>query len=226
MKIETINFKDTEYKILSLERHHQDPTLFTFIDEESVRVRDWNIEENDFIIDIGSGFGSYVLPALAKGACYAICINYNSEENSILKSNLELNGWENKVSIIEKGIYSKSGWLRDLDQTFKDQKDESVGDDFFKVFSFQDLIDESQICKYNNIWVKIDIEGAEVEVVKGMGEFVKKYSPTILVENHQFKDISIDGRVEAILREYGYQKISCYPYHGVSHAVYKPAAGG
>jgi FkbM family methyltransferase len=154
------------------------------------------------------------------GAARIICFNPNAEENGYLRKSLALNGWQDRCEIIEKGLYSKTGWLNDMSQAFSEN--EVPGS--FAVWAFDDL--ELSVPSGVPLWVKLDVEGAEVEVLKGMTKFIGGFRPVLLIENHQFKDASIQTRVEVELARHGYTAVSHHPYHGVSHSLYRPGAGG
>jgi FkbM family methyltransferase len=47
---------------------------------------------------------------------------------------------------------------------------------------------------FENIsWIKIDVEGHEMEVLKGMMEIIKLYKPNIVVENDDVNIIEIQN---------------------------------
>lgn len=65
-------------------------------------------------------------------------------------------------------------------------------------------------------FVKIDVEGYELEVLKGMQEILKTYKPTILIEIHYWSRILPNGEEEKInyekecfeiLKKLGYKKV-------------------
>ena len=57
-------------------------------------------------------------------------------------------------------------------------------------------------------FVKIDVEGAEVEVLRGMAATIERHGPVVLCELDDPTDAGIDakvGRVSALLEGYGYE---------------------
>lgn len=211
------NFRGVSYKIACVNRPQfggQDPSFFSHDDESVVRDRDWNIQPGDVVVDIGSAFGSYALTALAVGASHAVCFNYNQEENGFVTESLKLNGWENKLTIISEGIYSKTGYLNDSTQHFS----EFPVDGYFKVSKLDDI--ELNVNRVD--WMKLDVEGAEVDVLQGAEKLISRFRPKVLVENHQFKDNTIEQRVRDTMNGHGYKFVSCFPYHGVSHSLFTP----
>ena len=57
---------------------------------------------------------------------------------------------------------------------------------------------------FENIsWIKIDVEGHEMEVLKGMMEIIKLYKPNIVVENDDVNIIQI----QKLLSSFNYKII-------------------
>ena len=50
-------------------------------------------------------------------------------------------------------------------------------------------------------FIKIDVEGHELQVLKGASETIKKYKPSILIEIHNFSE---DSEVHQYLKSLGY----------------------
>lgn len=218
----TLTFRGHEFKIACLNRMEQDPSWFSFDDESSVRDRDWDIKPGDVVFDIGSAYGSYALTALACGAERAWCFNPNGEENEALLASARENGWESRCTIYQGGLWSERGFLRDTDQDFVlERVYELIPDNsHFFVRSLDGLFD-SQVDRLD--WMKLDVEGAEVEVLKGAEQTIRRFKPRILVEEHLFKDGSLHERVSNLLESYGYRCVRSSPYHAVAHSLYEPA---
>jgi len=212
----SFSFRGHQYVVACQERYPQDPTWFSHEDESSVRDRDWDIQQGDVVVDIGAAYGSYTLAALACGASFSLCFNPNEEENENLLASLSLNGdWTERVQICPQGLWSRSGFLRDTDLSFA----EEPGDGRFAVSAMDDLRLE---IPHGRLWLKLDVEGAEVEVLKGAMGLIRNRRPRILVENHQFKDPSMEQRVRELLQGLSYRHVSTVPYHSVSHSLYAP----
>lgn len=221
MEIRELSFRGNSYKIAALSRYPQDASWFTFDDEASVRDRDWHIKPGDVVLDIGSGFGSYALTALASGAALVHVWNPNSEENDFLGHSLAANGWSDRCVFHRDGLWSRTGFLRDTDLFFTEEPRPDVVD-LFPVFSLDDQSDGLGVERVD--WVKLDVEGAEFEVLKGAEKLLRKFRPTVLVENHEFKDATILPRLRGYLPTLGYTELRTVPYHGVSHSVWTPPA--
>jgi len=211
MLIRELNFRGANYKISCMERIPQDPSWFSHEDESDVRLRDWRVQPGDVVLDVGSSYGSYALTALASGASFARCWNYDPVENEMLRESLALNGWTGKCEIHQVGLGSVQGWHEDkANLTWPGGR--------FRVTTLDlELPSPGRVD-----WLKLDVEGAEVEVLKGAENLLRTARPRVQVENHQFKDASIEGRVRGLLESFGYRHIRTVPYHGVSHSSYEP----
>lgn len=135
------------------------------------------IKKGDVVIDVGANIGYYTL-IFAKlvgqeGKVFAFepePTNFN-----ILKKNVKINEYEN-VILINKAVSNKTGKMTlDLDEInkgghsiSKNNSEKTIEiestklDDYFKTYD-------------GNInFIKLDIEGAEVEAIKGMSETIEK----------------------------------------------------
>jgi len=190
---------------------------FTHVDEHGTRSRMWSgITPGDVVLDVGAGFGSYVLPALAQGAAhvYAMApklIGVQESDIPLLLTSLDQNGWRGRCSILPFGLYSKRGWLVAKDfappSEFFGPDADSVPAQAMAVTTLDSL--DADLLHLDRLdWVKIDVEGAEVHVLRGGIEAIKRLRPKILVENHLFKDAAMEERVAEVLAPIGYEAAS------------------
>lgn len=225
-EVRELSFKGHPYKICCLNRMPQDPSHFSHEDESGVRDRDWDIKPGDVVFDIGSAYGSYALTALAAGAHEAWCWNPNREEMAVLNDSIRKNNWRMRFEEFDNGLWSEEGRLRDTDNHFipiaevgtGEQRDKIREDHFWVTSLDRSLLQEPERID----WMKLDVEGAEVEVLKGAEQTIRRFRPRILVEQHRFKDATIAERVTALLETFGYRLVRDTPYHAVSHSLYEP----
>ena len=161
-----------------------------FDDEERIRERWWKPIPGEIILDIGSAIGSYALPAVCSGAeVYA----FSSPNHAVLlKHNLALNpGALARCHVMEHGLYSAQGFLTCDGSHYYFQADDpgDLGEHGLRVMRLDDL------GIHNVGMMKIDVEGAEVEVLKGGEQTIRKYTPRVLVENHVFMQADLEKEV-------------------------------
>jgi hypothetical protein len=70
-------------------------------------------------------------------------------------------------------------------------------------------------------WIKIDVEGAELGVLRGGERTLKRYKPNLLVELHEFHRADISLEVWSYLSALGYSCDGPYKHCAVSHAFYE-----
>jgi len=206
------------------------PSYWSHIDEHFTREAFWDIKPGDVVIDIGAAYGSYALTALAMGAVCVIA--WTPEEYDYLSANLRLNNWHNKSCVFSDGLWSEDGWLAiwphaPQAEFFKEkplqipEKAGAVATCVFPVSTLDSRLSTMELPRID--WVKFDVEGAEVEVLRGGRETVKKHLPTILVENHLFKDPLIKQKFGSLLKEINpnYTERSTLPHGAVSHTLWE-----
>lgn len=233
MKNEIIGIKTKHgiYQVYCVEGSQYHPTQYCHEDEMSVRDRIWNIEKGSLILDIGAAYGSYTLSALLQEAAMVYAWSPESgigdaNEKEFLEHSLRLNGWDNKAIIYNNGIFNQNGWIDTVEHKFYLTSPEVIANPhhFIKVSPLDDWYNsiKEDLSIYENVWMKIDVEGVEVEVLKSATETIKALQPKIIIENHLFLDASIPEKVKEILSSIDYEEHSTVPYHHISHSLYLP----
>lgn len=212
----------------------------TFQDEEEVRERFFYpyLKEGLKFLDIGAAFGSYTLPALKRG-CKVIVISPPTVEMIGLKLNLELNNFTN-VKMFEKAAFSNYGyinpwtrhfvrWSHQIPSEYKTRKPSNndshtnnAGNHPYDYYFRTCTVDK--ILKNGVNFMKIDVEGAEVDVLVGAKNTIRRNNPYILVENHLQFDASIQETVISLIIDnmklpYDYETRA---YSSVSHTLFTP----
>jgi FkbM family methyltransferase len=207
-------FKEKEFSFAYSDLH---ASWFTHEDESEIRDQLWNIESGDIIFDVGCGFGSYSLPALALGADMVYGWTPLDFEIEILTESLRLNNWFDKCELRQVALYSKVGSINPDTLAFSEDIDEQT-------FRTTTLDEETRfiIPSGERNWLKLDVEGAEVEVLWGANDFINRFKPIILVENHTFKVVNIENRVRQWLTSQGYKHERTMPHQSVTHSLYLP----
>jgi FkbM family methyltransferase len=215
--IKEFTFRGFPYRISATESIPCDPSWFSFVDESEVRDRDWTISPGDVVLDIGAAYGSYALTALAAGASMVHTWSPDQTENVVLRESLALNGWSEKVIVHEDGLWSRTGFLSytgNIGVVFS-ETEPSGG---FPVRT----LDSHDLGLGRLDWMKLDVESAEVEVLKGAAVTITKFRPRVVVENHEFMIPGIEAQVSAFFASMNYETVRVTPYHSVSHGLYVP----
>ena len=72
----------------------------------------------------------------------------------------------------------------------------------FKATTLDEWVESSGITRID--FIKIDTEGAELEILKGGLNCLKRFKPKLLVEAHTFVEESLLPNVEELLKSLGY----------------------
>jgi len=218
--------KDCVFRSYSFQFVHNDvhASWWSFEDERDVREALWGVQSGDLVLDIGCAYGSYTLPALAAGAAKVICWTPDENELALLRQSLDLNGWTDKCDIKAAGVYGKEGWLEAYTQAFSVEPFTQPFAGLHQIFPVHPLeFWESEIpTNYQRVWMKLDVEGAELDVLQGAERLLQTLNPHIFVENHEFKAPGIGGRVREYMEGLGWSHVETRPYHSITHSLYIP----
>ena len=244
VRIHTKTFRGAPFKFAEVRGTPADhASWWSFDDEQELRDRWWHPAPGETVLDIGAAFGSYALPALALGA-RVVCFSPADFDTELLQANLALNPeLAARCLIARDGLYSKVGWFDPDHSVFVedgqvngDQAPELYGmigsrDDgganfpkrqLLRVRSLDDYIAERPGIEHIG-WMKIDVEGAELEVLKGAERVLRFERPKILVENHDFHDAEIGIKVRDYLVGLGVGYVCDGPHKhcSVSHSFFQ-----
>lgn len=152
-----------------------------FDDEEEIRERYWRIEEGDVVLDLGAGYGSYTLPALACGArVYAI--DSNKAALDVLLAAALLNGFTD-ITTLHMAVYDGSS---EIPLALKRQHKHSEHSPSRHVHwaTLDGLVAGGVVDEGRVDWLKIDVEGAELGVLEGGVKLLERHRPNLIIEDH------------------------------------------
>ena len=224
IKPEPIGIKGKDgykYYIFNQPSPEDNSSEYTFEDEENVRQKFYypHLKEGMHVLDIGAGYGSYTLPALQRGCKVTVItpkVPPPNNEHIKLKMNIDLNEYD--CPIIDMAVHGGQGFINPNTKLFaKTEADiiEVDKDRYVPCHRLDDII-------YGPVdFIKMDIEGAEYEALRGAEQLIKKYRPTILVENHLFHDGQMEKKILRLVLgwDIGYMA-KVQPYAAVSHTLF------
>ena len=145
-------------------------------------------KEGDVVVDVGAAFGFYSILASrkVKGSGRVISIEPQPDSFEMLNCNIKLNGLTN-ITTLNYAVFSKETTLNLYSSySILSERSEKNKKDFVKVNgnTLEYLLKElNGISEVN--WIKIDVEGAELEVLKGAQRiFSESKDLSILMEVH------------------------------------------
>lgn len=188
-------------------------------DEQVVRDRWWHPKEGEVVIDGGAAFGSYGLPALAAGA-RVVCFSPADPDTQCLVANLDLN-----PEFAERVMVTRDG-LAHADVRFDPAQSRYLfGNEPVVAGELQCRALDSWLAEHPEVdrvdWIKLDVEGAELDALKGAEQTLRRFKPKLVIECHNFH-----RPMEEAVRDYvlglglGYI-FEAHPHGGVSHAYFE-----
>lgn len=178
-----------------------------------------NVNKGDIIIDVGANIGYFTLLFARLVGCTGKVYAFEPEPTNfkILERNVQVNGFEN-VILQNTGISDTNGktklYLRGKNNIgnnsifYNSSYSKSVE---IKLQKLDDIINEKTDV------VKIDVDGAEGNVLFGMKNIIEKWRPKIFLELSPNPDMKISGREYlSFLIRYGY---SFYELDEISKVV-------
>jgi FkbM family methyltransferase len=181
------------------------PYALHYDDEAEIRDKYWNPEQGDRVIDVGARYGSYTLPALAAGA-YVTAVDPHAQILGLLRAAAELNGFAGELTTVCAALLDGKPYPEQLAAEVGERW--PAGDVQFTT------LDEIADGKVD--WVKVDVEGAELQVLRGGLRTLEVHHPKLLVEDHTrvyewVKKNRVAWRVQKLLRHLGY-RVRSVPY--------------
>ncbi len=150
------------------------------------------IKEGDVVFDIGANIGYYTLMFAKlvgpKGKVYAF--EPDPTNFSLLEKNVKINNYKN-VILINKAVGNKTGKIKlylseenhGMHRVYESKYCKRAVD--IDIIKLDDLFNKG--IKLN--FIKMDIEGAEIDAIKGMSKLLNKNKPKMLTE---FAPVSIN----------------------------------
>ncbi len=158
-------------------------------------------------IDIGANLGMRSLLALSNGQ-QTYMFEPNNEVSDINESRCKLNNYNN-YQIIRKGISNKNGHVTfNIDSSsYKSSINDNLETEFIKSLSIETITLDSFIKENGittkDIFIKVDIEGHEKEMISGAINVIESLSPTLIIEiNDKSKNFNV---IFNTLKDFNYQ---------------------
>jgi FkbM family methyltransferase len=187
-----------------------DPYIrYVFGDEQEIREAWWQPQAGEVAMDIGSYFGSYTIPALIAGAD-VIAVEPHAETAARMTAIMQANGISAaRLTMVSEALsgpegYSEEFWQHLADGPCPDQY--AVRGMPFT--TLDELVSRLGLTRLDR--VKIDVEGAELGILQGGLETLRRFRPFLLIEDHGdtlpfVAAMGIPQRCLELLRGLGYQ---------------------
>lgn len=161
-------------------------------------IRSWfNIETGDVFVDVGANIGFYSL-LLSSKAAHVLAFEPCLRTFQALTDNLELNHTMN--------VYPFNYALSDYTGRASLHVTGHSGHNSLRIVPDAHSLEDVFTLKFDDVkympkrmdLVKIDVEGAELDVLKGMRNSILKYCPRLIVEVKPFNESGFSDFIDSI----------------------------
>jgi FkbM family methyltransferase len=194
-------------------------------------LKQYSPKKGDIIIDAGSyhGLFSIFFSDLVGSDGLILCLEPDALNLATLKKNLELNKCSNVIAV-GKAIWNKreklafsslgNGGSTLFDQSLGSTSNKSrkvSKNSYVEAVSLQDLITEFNLTKID--FIKMDIEGAEIEAIQGCLEILKKQNINFAIASYHLRDgQKTCHALEEMFKGVGYHAMTDYLQHLTTYA--------
>ena len=175
-----------------------------FYEKETLNYLKTNFGQFETIVDAGANIGNHVLFFCSQMKAKKVyCFEPNHYTSSVLAKNVELNDLDKIVEIHKSALGEKKG--QGIQQGFSlsntgMNRIASGGDTMEGNTAEIVCLDDFNYAKID--FIKIDVEGFELSVLKGAEKTILRTHPVIMIEVFDENKMIIDD----IMRSYGYRK--------------------
>jgi FkbM family methyltransferase len=178
-------------------------------------------KKHEIVVDVGAHYGRYTLIAAKrvgpKGK--VISIEADPKNFELLNKNIKLNKLDN-VTTINCAVSSKEGKIKlytpekelgqELYNTIMSDRATTYNEKYIEVNAntLDNILNKNDIKHEDINWIKIDVEGAELEVLKGATNVLSKSKDiSLLVEIHNLGDgKNLYQQIMDLLNNYNFKK--------------------
>ena len=178
----------------------------------------FNTKQGDIVVDVGAHMGKYTIIASKRVGTNGkvIAIEAHPGNYEMLNRNIELNGLTN-VTTLNYAVYSKETKIKlympgeKSNHTIYNTLISTRATDEEKFVevnadTLDDLLQKNGISHADVNWIKIDVEGAELEVLKGATEILSNSKDTcLLIEVHNPYDTNHYKQIIDFLKHYNFK---------------------
>ncbi|MDD5136094.1 MAG: FkbM family methyltransferase [Candidatus Omnitrophica bacterium] len=183
----------------------------------------YDIKKGDTVIDCGAYIGEFTLyAAMAVGETGRVmAFEPDPAFFKKLQDNVSLNGLHN-VILIEKGVWSKEDRLKfsggsQSGNLFAENLSHNTESYDISVTSLDGELEKRGITNVD--FIKMDVEGAEIEAVRGASSILEKSGPDLAIASyHILNGQKTCVELEKMLKALGYKTETSHPSHLTTYA--------
>lgn len=173
------------------------------------------VQKGDIVLDCGANVGTFARFALNAGAAKVVAIEISPDNIELLRRNFQKEIAEGRLIVYPKGVWNKEDTLElmiDPDNRAADsvviQRDSAKVKVQVPLTTIDKLVDELKLERVD--FVKMDIEGAEVNALKGAQATIAKYKPRMSLSSYHVPTDPVEIP-KAVRSAWPGVKINCGP---------------
>ena len=153
-----------------------------------------SVQPGDIVIDCGAHVGTFVNQALSLGAARVIAIDPDPTQVECLRRNFAQEIEEGRVTVVPKGVWSSEGTMTlNVGSEHSGVSSLVIADGKetieVPVVRIDLLVEELGLPRVD--FIKLDIEGAEREALRGAIQVLKKYRPRLMIDSYHLPDDAV-----------------------------------
>lgn len=207
--------------------------LYGSYEDNSINTINEELKNGGTFLDIGANLGLYAMDVAKNTSCPVIAFEPNPGTAVLANRSIALNGFEDRIYLKQAAVGNANGRLEFLDnienagdsallQEGNAQKEGSVITvDVIAIDEDADI--QARLAKLPPVKaVKMDIQGAEVQALRGMSNLLRKDKPVMLIEFSEESLKEFNSSTEellAVTRELGYKPDSMHD----GNMLFRPA---
>jgi FkbM family methyltransferase len=158
--------------------------FFVLAEEESDLYRTERIKPGDIVIDCGANYGTFTRRALRRGAAKVVAIEIDPNIQESLRRTFASEIREGRVIVYGKGVWDKDAELDLRGDSVVLERGGSAR--LVPVTTIDKIVADLKLPKVD--FIKMDIEGAEKNALRGGRETLAKYVPNLALSTEHLPD--------------------------------------
>jgi FkbM family methyltransferase len=150
-----------------------------------------DVRAGDIVLDVGAHVGTFADRALRRGARKVIALEPDPLNRECLTRNFATEIAEQRVVVVPQGAWSTNGQLTLHQGTHNSGMSSIIQDDGgasfqIEVTTIDEIVQRLGLPRVD--FVKMDIEGAEREALKGAADTLRKFRPRMMLDAYHLPD--------------------------------------
>lgn len=153
-----------------------------YADEQTIRDAYWHTGPGEVVLDVGAAIGSYTIPALLSGA-RVIAVDPDKKATNKLARIAKFNGVSDYSICTAALWYDSDGYPTEMREALEDSDfSYLIPSASAKWLTLDQIVGMYKLERLD--WLKMDVEGAELGVLRGGVDTLTRFHPRLIIEDH------------------------------------------